>query len=157
MQFQKGNAPNAPKNTILEAESTIELTIKTKDTKKVAVNEKENKSFPSNKDACAMTEKEEIDGIEDLFQLEIVEGEDLYACNVCNEGFENNNDIKKHIQNDHSQVLLQIRKEMYEASDEDDGSNDKHKHKHTVSDYDETDGEDDEAFLAKFDDDGNLR
>ena len=107
-----------------------------------------------------MIEKAETDVIEDLFQLEIVECDELYACNICNERFENNNDIKKHIQADHYQVLLQIRKEMYEDADEDDGSNDKHQQDDsldTVSDYDETDGEDDEAFLAKLDDDGNLR
>ena len=117
------------------------------------------KSLPSNKEVCDMMEEEDIDGIEDLFQLEIVEGEELYACNVCNEGFVNNDNIKNHIQKDHYQVLLQIRKEMYEDADEDDGSNDKHKQDDsldTVSDYDETDVEDDEAFLAKFDDDGNL-
>ena len=117
----------------------------------------------SNKEACDMSKTEDIDGIEDLFQIEIVEGEELYACNVCNEGFEKEDSIKKHIEKDHFQVLLQIRKEMYE--DQDDGSNGnpkynvKHKHDDsldTVSEDEETDGEDDEAFLAKFDDDGNL-
>ena len=69
---------------------------------------------------------------------------------VCNEGFEKNNDIKKHIEKDHFKVLLQIRKEMYEEEDGSDTSLD------TVSEYEDTDDEDDEAFLAKFDDDGNL-
>ena len=45
-------------------------------------------------------EKEETDGIENLFQLEIVEGDELYACNICNERFENNNEMKKNIQTD---------------------------------------------------------
>ena len=59
---------SAPKDTAIEAESTFDLTLKTTDTKKVEVNEKEKKSFPSNKEACAMIKKEEMDGIEDLFQ-----------------------------------------------------------------------------------------
>ena len=71
-------------------------------------------------EACDMNETEEIEGIEDLFQIEIVEGKELYACNVCNEGFEKNDEIKKHIEKDHYQVVLQIRKEMYE--DKEDGS-----------------------------------
>ena len=87
--------------------------------------------------------QKDIDGIEDLFQIEIVEGKRLYACNVCNEGFEKTNDIKKHIEKDHFQVLLQIRKEMYEEEDGSDTS------LYIVSEYDE-------AFLVKFDDDGNL-
>ena len=28
------------------------------------------------------------DGIDELFQIEIVEGENVYACNVCNKGFD---------------------------------------------------------------------
>ena len=94
-----------------------------------------------------MIEKEHSDGIEDLFQIEIVEGEELYACNVCNEGFEKDDEIKRHIEKDHYEMVLQIRKDMYEELDD---SLD------TVSGDEETDGEDDEAFLAKFDEDGNL-
>ena len=94
-----------------------------------------------------MSEKEHSDGIEDLFQIEIVEGEELYACNVCNEGFEKDDKIKRHIEKDHYEMVIQIRKDMYEEHDD---SLD------TVSGDEETDGEDDEAFLAKFDEDGNL-
>ena len=108
------------------------------------------------KETCDMIEEEEIDDIEVLFHLKTNE---LYACNVCNEEFEKNNNINKHIQKDHYQVLLQIRKEIYEDADEDDRFNDKHKQDDsldTVSDYYEMDGEDDEAFLTKIDDDRNL-
>ena len=67
------------------------------------------------KEACDMIEEEEIDDIEVLFHLKTNEGRELYACNVCNEEFEKNNNINNHIQKDHYQVLLQIRKEIYEA------------------------------------------
>ena len=52
------------------------------------------KDKPSNKEAY---ETQDIDGV-DIFQIEIVEGKRLYACNVCNEGFEKNNDIKINIE-----------------------------------------------------------
>ena len=44
-----------------------------------------------------MIEEEEIDDIEVLFHLETNEGRELYAFNVCNEEFEKNNNINKHI------------------------------------------------------------
>ena len=72
-------------------------------------------------------------------------------------------EIKKHIEKYHHQVLLQIRKEMYEDKEyrPNDIINDNEKYKHddsldTVSEDEETDGEDDDAFLAKFDEDGWL-
>ena len=46
---------------------------------------------------CDPIEKEHSDDIQDLFQFEIIEGEELDACNVCNEGFEKEGEIKKHI------------------------------------------------------------
>ena len=121
----------------------------------------DEKYAPSTKEVCDNIENEDIDGIEDLFQIEIVEGEELYACNVCNEGFENNDEIKKHIEKDHFQVLLQIKKEMYEDNEDESDDNVKDKNKHddsldSVSEGEETDIEDDDAFLDRFDDDGNL-
>ena len=83
------------------------------------------------------------------------------ACNVCNEGFEKEGKIKKHIEKHHHKVLLQIRKRMYE--DKEYAPNDiikvDEKNKHddsldTGSEDEETDDEDDDGFLAKFDEDG---
>ena len=52
----------------------------------------DNDDGSSSKESQDLIEKEHSDGIEDLFQIEIVEGEKLYACNVCNEGFEKDDD-----------------------------------------------------------------
>ena len=87
---------------------------------RVNIKHADEKYAPSTKEVCDNIENEDIDGIEDLFQIEIVEGEELYACNVCNEGFEKNEEIKKPKEKYHYQVVLQIRKEMYE--DKEDGS-----------------------------------
>ena len=111
------------------------------------LNNGNNDDGSSGQKAHDLIKTEHSDGIEDLFQIEIVEGEEIYACNVCNEGFEKNNKIKRHIEKDHYEMVLQIRKDM---SEEHDDSLD------TVSGEEETDGEDDDAFLAKFDQDGNL-
>ena len=82
---------------------------------------------------------------------------------MCNEGFEKESKIKKHIEKYHHRVLLQIMKEMYENKEyrPNDIIKDNEKYKHvdsldTVSEDEETDGEDDDAFLAKFDEDGQL-
>ena len=34
------------------------------------------------------------EGIDDMFQIEIIEGEQVYACNICNEGFDQDAEIK---------------------------------------------------------------
>ena len=57
-----------------------------------------NDDGSSSKEAQDLIEKEHSDDIEDLFQIEIVEGEELYAYNVCNEGFEKDDEIKRHIE-----------------------------------------------------------
>ena len=74
------------------------------------------------------------DGIYDLFQMEILDSEEVYACNVCNEGFDTADEVKKHIEINHNDILIQFNKTIAE----------------------EEESEDDEAFLARFDDDGNL-
>ena len=35
--------------------------------------------------------------LEDLFQIEVVDGEIFYVCNICNEGVDNENMIKRHM------------------------------------------------------------
>ena len=35
--------------------------------------------------------------IEDYFQMEVVEGETVFVCNICNEGLDNEMEITKHI------------------------------------------------------------
>ena len=42
---------------------------------------------------------------EDYFQIEVVDGESLFVCNVCNEGLENEHEIEEHIKNNHESLL----------------------------------------------------
>ena len=42
---------------------------------------------------------------EDYFQIEIVEGETVYVCNICNEGLDNENEITKHIRDNHESLM----------------------------------------------------
>ena len=51
-----------------------------------------------------------FDDIEDLFQIESVDGELLYACNVCNEGLETETEMKEHLNKDHKEIILNISK-----------------------------------------------
>ena len=55
------------------------------------IEEKESNSL---KRDCTL---EGIEGIKDLFQLELLDGEDIYACNICDQGFDREDKIKKHI------------------------------------------------------------
>ena len=43
--------------------------------------------------------------VEDYFQLEFVDGEPLFVCNVCNEGLESDAEIRKHINDKHESLL----------------------------------------------------
>ena len=66
---------------------------------------------------------EGIEDIEDLFQLEVLDGEQVYACNVCNHGFDMEDKIKKHIIKDHKEIVIEISKDMKnnEVTDLNDG------------------------------------
>ena len=73
------------------------------------------------------------DAIGDLFQIEILDSQQVYACNVCDEGFDREDEVKKHIEINHKDILIKISQNI-----------------------ENSESEDDEAFLARFDDDGNL-
>ena len=47
----------------------------------------------------------ELFDFEDNFQIEVVDGESLYVCNVCNEGLENKQEIEQHIKNNPESLL----------------------------------------------------
>ena len=79
-----------------------------------------------------------LEGIEDMFQLEVLEGKEIYACNICNEGFDKNDEVKNHIETAHNDILAQLRKNVEEAAD---------------SSSDESGGD---AWIARHDDDGNF-
>ena len=42
--------------------------------------------------------------LEDFFQIEVVDGETLYVCNICNEGVDNENMIKRHMHENHEDL-----------------------------------------------------
>ena len=33
--------------------------------------------------------------------MEVLDGEEIYACNVCDQGFDREDEIKKHVLDDH--------------------------------------------------------
>ena len=55
------------------------------------------------------------------------------SCNVCNEGFDQKDEVKKHIEVDHKDILIKISQNIVNSE----------------SEYNK-------AFLARFDNDGNL-
>ena len=73
--------------------------------------------------------------------MEIVEGEQLYVCNICDKGFEEDNKIRKYGQRNQKEIIIQINKEINYESESDNNR-----------------GEDSygDAWLAKFDKDGNF-
>ena len=63
----------------------------------------------------------ELLDVEDYFQIEVVDGETLFVCNVCNEGLDTEQEIAKHIQNNHESLLNDDSyddNELYEGFDE---------------------------------------
>ena len=47
----------------------------------------------------------ELIAVEDYFQLEFVDGENLFVCNVCDEGLDSETEVKQHIQEKHESLL----------------------------------------------------
>ena len=59
-----------------------------------------------------------LDGIDEHFQIEFLEGEQVYACNICDEGFDIEDEIKKHIAVNHKDILIEISKNIDEEEDD---------------------------------------
>ena len=51
--------------------------------------------------------------------MEIVEGEQLYVCNICDKGFEEDNKIRKYGQRNHKEIIIKINKEINDESESD--------------------------------------
>ena len=45
------------------------------------------------------------EGEYDLFQLEIVSDEEVYVCNLCDEGLDSEYEVKKHLKELHKKVF----------------------------------------------------
>ena len=70
---------------------------------------------------CAKTnniKKPILDGIDEHFQIEFLKGEQVYACNICDEEFDIENEINKHTAVNHKDMLIEISKKDYEEEDD---------------------------------------
>ena len=47
-----------------------------------------------------------------MFQIEYLEGEQVYACNICNEGFDEKSEIRGHIVKVHNDIVTQIKERL---------------------------------------------
>ena len=54
------------------------------------------------------------DDLDNWFQVEIIDYEVVYACNICNEGFNNNNNVTEHKRNVHKEEIESM---LTESSD----------------------------------------
>ena len=43
--------------------------------------------------------------------MEVLDGEEIYACNVCDQGFDREDEIKKHVLDDHKEIVIEISKD----------------------------------------------
>ena len=73
------------------------------------------------------------DAIGDLFQIERLNNQQVYACNVFDAGFDQEDEVKKHIEINHNNIFIKISQNI-----------------------ENSDSEDNKAFLARFDNYGNL-
>ena len=48
------------------------------------------------------------EAMENLFQLESVDGEVVFACNICDEGYYTKTDVMKHLNIHHTEILQKI-------------------------------------------------
>ena len=55
-----------------------------------------------------------LEGIDDMFQIEYLEGEQVYACNICDEGFDEESEIRGHIVEVHNDIVTQIKERLEE-------------------------------------------
>ena len=60
---------------------------------------------------------EGVEGIDDMFQIEYLEGEQVYACNICDEGFEKETEIRDHIVKVHNDIVTQITDRLEEEEE----------------------------------------
>ena len=56
---------------------------------------------------------------DDMFQIEIVEGNMVYACNVCDEGYDSIEEVNNHIAHMHEDIVSHIIKKAISEKDDD--------------------------------------
>ena len=50
-------------------------------------------------------DESESEGELDLFQLEVVSDEEVYVCNLCDEGLDSEAELREHLKKKHNKVL----------------------------------------------------
>ena len=48
--------------------------------------------------------------MDDLFQVDISKGEKIYTCHICDEGFENSDNVRVLIADKHKKIMLSMKK-----------------------------------------------
>ena len=43
--------------------------------------------------------------LEDYYQIEFVDGEPIFACNICDEGLDSEAEVTKHIKDKHESIM----------------------------------------------------
>ena len=82
---------------------------------------KEDKAEHKNSVNDEKSKESELVVVEDYFQIEIVDGETVFVCNICNEGLDNEQEITKHIKDNHESLMNNdsyTDTELYEGFDE---------------------------------------
>ena len=59
--------------------------------------------------------------LEDYYQIEFVDGEPIFVCNICDEGLDTEAEITKHIKDKHESIMSDDLNDsdLYEGFDED--------------------------------------
>ena len=90
------------------------------------INDEGENGENSDNENCEHSEKGnkcEVVDIKDYFQIEFVDGEPVFACNICNEGLDTEEEISNHIRDEHESIMnddLNISDtDLYEGFDED--------------------------------------
>ena len=76
---------------------------------------KENGEYVDENKVC------EVVDVEDYFQNEFVDREPVFACNICDERFDSETEIKEHINEKHNSLMSEDLNvtDLYEGFDED--------------------------------------
>ena len=51
-------------------------------------------------------DKEYLEDVDDYFQIEIVDGETVYACIICDEGLDSVEEVRNHVKDEHREVVV---------------------------------------------------
>ena len=88
---------------------------------KNAVNDKAKQDNSENCENEKNNKVSEVVDLEDYFQIEFVDGEPVFACNICNEGFNNEAEIREHMNDKHKSLMSDDLNDtdLYKGFDED--------------------------------------